>query len=65
MDINLAGPMDGVAAASQIRSFHDARIIFMTAYSMQDISARVAGLEAAVIHKPFSTDRLRDMLAAG
>jgi DNA-binding response OmpR family regulator len=64
MDINLAGAMDGVAAATEIRAFHDARIIFMTAYSMQDIAARVAGLDAAVIHKPFSPDRLHRMLGA-
>lgn len=65
MDINLAGPMDGVVAASQIRAFHDARIVFMTAYSMQDIASRVADLGASVIHKPFSPDRLRRMLSGG
>jgi two-component system, response regulator PdtaR len=69
MDINLAGPMDGVAAAAQIRSFLDARIIFMTAYSIQDIASRTAELnaelEASIIHKPFSPDRLNRMLSAG
>ncbi len=33
MDIRLAGPLNGIEAAQQIRSFSSAPIIFMTGYS--------------------------------
>lgn len=64
MDINLAGEMDGVTAAAEIRAFCDARIVFMTAYSADDLATRpgVAGCE--VLHKPFSPARLQHILAA-
>lgn len=64
MDINLAGGMNGVEAASQIRRFCDARIVFMTAYSDADLAGdpQLAGSE--VLRKPFSPRRLQEILAA-
>ena len=64
MDINLAGDMDGLVAASRIRCFCEAEIVFMTAYSDHDLAAReeIAGSE--VLRKPFSPRRLHDVLDA-
>ena len=64
MDINLAGGMDGLAAAALIRGFSDARIVFMTAYSDKDLAARPEVAGAEVLHKPFSPRRLQEILAA-
>ena len=53
MDINLAGPMDGVAAARTIIADLGAPVIFMTAAVDRDILARVAATGAAgYIQKP-------------
>ncbi len=40
MDIKLAGTMDGIAAAEQIRMHHDIPVVFMTAYSDEDTLQR-------------------------
>ena len=64
MDINLAGDMDGLSAASTIREICDARIIFMTAYSDRDLSARPEVVSAEVLHKPFSPRRLQELLTS-
>lgn len=41
MDIRLAGEIDGVEAAIQIRDFSSIPIIFMTGYSLSEIKNRV------------------------
>lgn len=48
MDIRLAGRMDGIAAAREIRSLHDIPVIFMSAYAdeetrQQSLTAQPAG----------------------
>lgn len=65
MDINLAGAMDGLAAATLIRGFSDARIVFMTAYTDKDLAGRPEIAGAEVLHKPFSARRLRELLTMG
>ena len=62
MDINLAGDMDGLAAAAEIRGLCEAEIVFMTAYSDHDIGARPEIEGAEVLRKPFSPRRLREIL---
>jgi len=48
MDVRLAGAMDGIAAAREIRSLHDIPVIFMSAYAdeetrQQSLTAQPAG----------------------
>ena len=62
MDINLAGDMDGLSAATRIRDFCEAEIVFMTAYSDKDLAARPELAGAEVLRKPFSPRRLREIL---
>lgn len=62
MDINLSGDMDGMAAATRIRDFCEAEIVFMTAYSDKDLAARPELAGAEVLRKPFSPRRLREIL---
>ncbi len=62
MDINLAGDMDGLAAATEVRALCDAEIVFMTAYSDHDLGARPEIAGAEVLRKPFSPRRLREIL---
>lgn len=64
MDINLAGSMDGIAAAAQIREFCEAPIVFMTAYSDTDLAAHPGLAGSEVLRKPFSPRRLQELLAA-
>jgi CheY-like chemotaxis protein len=66
MDIRLAGRMDGIEAARQIRNRRpDVRIIFITAHNDQvtqsRIAAQVAG--ARILGKPVSPPRLQAAIA--
>ena len=47
MDIHLAGTMDGIEAAGQIRSLHDIPVIYLTAHADTDL------LERAEITEPY------------
>jgi len=60
MDIFLKGSMDGVKAASEIRSQLDVPIIFLTAYADDDTLQRAkATLPMGYIVKPFNESELR------
>jgi PAS domain S-box-containing protein len=60
MDINLNGKMDGIEAASQIHSFSDIPIIYLTAYSDEETLARAKITEPyAYIIKPFKDRELQ------
>lgn len=58
MDVRIAGPIDGVEAARQIRRFSAAPIFFMSGYS-DGITDRVRGLEPVeILQKPFELESL-------
>lgn len=60
MDINLAGPMDGIEAATQIRARLHTPVIFLTAYADKDTVARVKTIEPhGYLLKPFEENELR------
>ena len=65
MDVNLAGPMDGVEAARRIRERRDVPIIFVTAYASDD--ATVARIVTAlgpsvIVGKPATPAAIRHAL---
>ncbi len=60
MDIVLKGEMDGIEAASQIRSCYDIPIIYLTAYADQKILERARITEPfGYIVKPFVNEDLK------
>jgi CheY-like chemotaxis protein len=65
MDVRLEGAMSGIEAARQIRSFLDIPVIFLTAYSNEDIrrSAERAG-SCGYILKPYEQHELQEALDA-
>jgi signal transduction histidine kinase len=59
MDIELDGPVDGIAAAATIRSRFNVPIVFLTAFSSDDVLARAQLSEPfGYILKPFSEREL-------
>ncbi len=63
MDIQLAGPMDGIVAAHIIRSQYALPVVFLTAYSADDILARAKLSEPfGYVLKPFAERELRTVL---
>jgi CheY-like chemotaxis protein len=65
MDVNLAGPIDGIEAARRIRERRDVPIIFVTAYASDDatISRIVSALGSSVIvGKPATPTAIRHAL---
>jgi CheY-like chemotaxis protein len=65
MDVRLAGRMDGIEAARQIRAQRDTPIIFVTAHGDSATRAHIDRVlpGAPVIAKPITADRLREALA--
>jgi len=65
MDVRLAGRMDGIEAARQIRAQRDTPIIFVTAHGDDATRAHINRVVpgAPVIAKPITADRLREALA--
>lgn len=60
MDIMLKGDMDGVEAAGKIHSIYDVPIIFLTAYSDEDLLKRAKLTDPyGYIVKPFKENDLR------
>ena len=60
MDINLAGDMDGIAAAQEIRRRFDIPVIYLTSYADGDTLARAKTTEpSGYILKPFDDAELR------
>ena len=66
MDIRLAGPMDGIEAAEQIRDCLDVPIIYLTAYVDEDTLARAKVSEPfGYIIKPFEDRDLHVAIEIG
>jgi signal transduction histidine kinase len=64
MDIQLAGAMDGIAAAQIIRTRFALPVVFLTAFAADDVLARAKLTEPfGYILKPFSERELRTVLA--
>lgn len=60
MDVVLEGEMDGIDAAREIRSRFDIPIVFLTAYSGENIMERAKTIEPhGYLLKPFRADELR------
>jgi CheY-like chemotaxis protein len=66
MDVRLAGRMDGIEAARQIRAQRDTPIIFITAHGDSTTRALIERVlpGAPVLAKPITAERLRGALAA-
>jgi CheY-like chemotaxis protein len=59
MDIGLAGNMDGIEAARQIRKTHDIPIIFMTGYHGDNLLERMKTVSCSTyLIKPFVPDEV-------
>ncbi len=64
MDIQLAGSMDGITAAQQIRNQYALPVVFLTAFTADDVLSRAKLTEPfGYILKPFSERELRTVLA--
>ncbi len=64
MDIQLAGPLDGIATAQAIRSRFAVPAVFLTAFAADDVLERAKLTEPfGYILKPFSERELRTVLA--
>ncbi|MDD2882087.1 MAG: response regulator [Rhodoferax sp.] len=64
MDIQLAGAMDGIEAAQEIRSRLAVPVVFLTAFAADDVLARAKVTEPfGYILKPFSERELSTVLA--
>ncbi|HEX7156937.1 MAG TPA: diguanylate cyclase [Burkholderiaceae bacterium] len=60
MDVNLAGPRDGIEAARELRASHDVPVVFLTAFSDEDTVARAKVVEPhSYLVKPVKIDELR------
>ncbi len=65
MDVRLAGRIDGIEAAIEIRKAQAANLVFMTGYDDQEVRARAEALEPlAYIIKPFAMAKIRHILDA-
>ena len=63
MDIQLAGEMDGISAAQEIRERYGLPVVFLTAFAADDTLARAKLTEPfGYILKPFSERELRTVL---
>lgn len=66
MDIRLAGDMDGIETAREIKSFSDVPIIFLTGYSDREILARAKAIEpAAIFDKTSSISEVAEFIGSG
>ena len=63
MDIQLAGPMDGIAAAQTLRTQLSLPVVFLTAFDADDTLARAKLVQPyGYLLKPFSERELRTVL---
>ena len=63
MDIQLAGAMDGIATAHEIRSRFSVPVVFLTAYAADEVLARAKLAEPfGYIIKPFTERELRTVI---
>jgi len=64
MDIQLAGPLDGIATAQVLRDHHAVPVVFLTAFAADDVLERAKLTEPfGYILKPFSERELSTVLA--
>ena len=65
MDMRLAGEMDGVQAAQEIRTRFGTPIVFLTGYADEEIKERVKGLNSvAYIVKPVTLPEIEVAIAS-
>ena len=65
MDMRLAGEMDGVQAAQEIRTHFETPIVFLTGYANEEIKERVKGLNSvAYIVKPVTLPEIEVAIAS-
>ncbi len=65
MDIQLAGAMDGIAAAQTILERFGIRTVFLSAFDGEDsLSLARLARPAGFLSKPFEEGQLRDVMAA-
>jgi CheY-like chemotaxis protein len=63
MDVHLGSSMDGITAASVIRSQMGTKIVFLSAFDTSANRARAEAIEpAGYITKPFDTGELRSVI---
>jgi len=63
MDVNLAGKMNGVEAASEIRKNHDIPIVFLSAFSDEELLQKAAHTEPyGYLVKPFEERELHSTI---
>ncbi len=66
MDIKLQGEMDGIEAASQIRSLFNVPVIFLTAYTDEYLKKRAEKTyPVGYITKPFKNQTLKSVIETG
>ncbi len=59
MDINMPGKIDGIEAASRIKSVYDVPLIFVTGYDDQQIKTRAQGVNPiAYLIKPVEISKI-------
>jgi DNA-binding NarL/FixJ family response regulator len=65
MDVSLAGPMNGIEAASQLRRRSPCQVVFHTADTDPDRLGRMLALRnASVVRKPGHIERLVEAVAS-
>lgn len=65
MDIRLAGPMDGIKAATAIASFSDVPIVFVTGYDDKQLRQRANAVHpAAYLVKPVTPREIEPVIKA-
>jgi CheY-like chemotaxis protein len=63
MDVNLAGAMDGITAAREIRARLDLPVVFLTAYANRETLDRAKEAQPfGYIIKPFAEEELRTVM---
>ncbi|MBK8859061.1 MAG: response regulator [Opitutaceae bacterium] len=63
MDVNLAGAMDGITAAREIRASLDLPVVFLTAYANRETLDRAKEAQPfGYIIKPFAEEELRTVI---
>jgi CheY-like chemotaxis protein len=63
MDVSLAGPMDGIEAARQIRAVRNTPVLYVTAYAAALEDAERKEILGPCLSKPFRTKELQSAIA--
>jgi DNA-binding response OmpR family regulator len=65
VDINLAGGFEGLDLARELEALYRCRVIFVTAYQVRDLAARMrCSVSANILFKPVERDALEAALIA-